>query len=154
MEESQKARKGDPGAFFGPQWGWGGFAPWCWKSKIWKSPLSGTLFCFKQPLTNTLYCALRFSSRGSNQTKANVSIQRLYTHTINNKGCTHNHLSFWSYVLVYVGRRSYQQFTNDSIQKSKASKYPRSVMNDIKVCLATNWWQLWLYNGRSAECLR
>ena len=47
--------------------------------------------------------------------------RRLYTPNINNKGCTRNHLSFWSYVLVCVGRSSCQQLTNDSIQKRKAS---------------------------------
>ena len=68
-------------------------------------------------------------------------------------------------MLVYEGRSSCQQLNNDSIQKRKASlviviapetKYPRSIMNDIKLCLATNWWQLWLHwrQEQSAEWLR
>ena len=53
-----------------------------------------------------------------------------------------------------MGRSSCQQLTNDSIQKRKQvwslllpqeTIYPRPVMNDIKVCLATNWWQLRLH---------
>ena len=38
---------------------------------------------------------------------------------INNKGCAQNHLSCWSYVLVYVGRSSCQRLTNDRIRKRK-----------------------------------
>ena len=77
----------------------------------------------------------------------------MYAPNINNKGCAHNHLSFWSYVLVYVGRSNCQQLANDSIQEIK---YPRSVMNDIKYV-----WQqtddcsgYTEDNGRPAECLR
>ena len=96
---------------------------------------------------NTLYCTLSLSSRGTNQAQTIVYVQRLYTPNINNKGCTRNHPSFCSYVLVYVGRSSYQQLTTDSTRGEKRvwslylpqeTKYPRSVMNDIKVCLATN----------------
>ena len=86
-----------------------------------------------------------------------VNIQRLYSPNTNSKGCTRNHLSFWSYVLVYVGRSSCQQLTNDSIHKRKQNwslklpkekNCPRPVMNGIKVWLATNWWQLWgRYHG-------
>ena len=42
------------------------------------------------------------------------SISKDYTLNKNSKGCTHNDLSFWSYVLVYVGRSSCQQLTANS----------------------------------------
>ena len=81
-------------------------------------------FLVLYPVTNShsqniLHCALKLSSRGTNQAQTKVNIQRLYTPNINNKGSIHNHLSFWSYVLVYVSRSSCQQLTKDSIQNRK-----------------------------------
>ena len=55
-------------------------------------------------------------------------------------------LSTWAGVvgnsLMTASRREKQVL---SLQLPQETKYPRSVMNDIKVCLATNWWQLWLH---------
>ena len=80
-----------------------------------KTPLFLTLYPVSNShLQNTLYCALWFSSRVTNQASTKISIQKLYTHNISNKGCTHNRLSFWSYVLVYVGRSNCQQLMSAS----------------------------------------
>ena len=99
---------------------------------------------------NTLYSASRLSSRETNQAQTNINVQRLYTSNINNKGCTHSHLSFWSNVLVYVGRSSCQQLTNDSIQKRKACFAPGNEIskasNELHQSMfGNNWWQLWLH---------
>ena len=68
----------------------------------------------------TLYCALRLSSRGTRQASTKVSIQRLYTPNINNKGCTHNHLSLWSYDCACLRGQEQLSATDVSIQKRKA----------------------------------
>ena len=70
-----------------------------------KTPISGTSSCFKQPLTkHSLLCFKEEQTRLRQRFPSKDC-----TPNINNKGCTHNHLSFWSYVLVYVGRSSCQQ---------------------------------------------
>ena len=84
-------------------------------SKVWKIPFPGTSPGFKQS-QNTLYCTLRLKEQTRLRQR---SISKDYTLNINNKGCTHDHLSSWSYVLIYVSRSSCQQLTNDSIQKRK-----------------------------------
>ena len=79
---------------------------------------------------NTHYCALGLSSRRTNQAWTKVNIQRLYTGNINNKGCTHNHLSFWSYVLVYMGRSSCQQLANRHLEE-KCKLAPWNKMSQV-----------------------
>ena len=85
MEESQKPESGGPKAerFF-------------FKLKVWKK-VSGTLSCFKQTLTiySWLYFKVFFQRNKAGSDKGFYS-KTLYTLNINNKGCTHNHLSFWS----------------------------------------------------------
>ena len=91
MEESQKT------------WKWGSEAESFFsKSKVWKTPFPGTLSCFKQLLTK--YSLLFFKSffqRNKPGPDKGLYTKTLYPN-INNKDCTHKHLSLWAYVPVYV----------------------------------------------------
>ena len=120
MEKSQKAWKWGPGLAM-PYRESGGKAPCTWRLFLnLKTLFPGTFSCFKQPLTKySLLCCKAFFQRNKpGLDKGQYPKTQVYT---SNKGCTHNHLSFWSYVLVSVGRSSCQQLTNDSIQKRKAN---------------------------------
>ena len=113
-----------------------------------KNPFPGTLSCFRQPLTkSSLLCFKVFFPEEQTRLRQR-SIPKDYTPNINNKVAhiitflSDMCLSTWAGAVV-----SNSQLTNDRIQKRKASsviviapgnKYPRSVMNDIKVCLVTN----------------
>ena len=88
------------------------------KSKVRKTSISWHFILFQTAIHKILFTVLEGFLLGE-QTRLRQR-SKDYTSKINNKGCTHNHLSCWSYVLVYMGSSSCQQFTNDSIQESKS----------------------------------
>ena len=133
MEESQKALNGDLGGTEDPQWGpgampwWGsgGEVLWSWRLSL-NPRYEKPHFLALGPVSNshsqtTLFFALKGFLPQEQTRFRQRSISKDYSPDINNNGCTLNHLSFWLYVLIYMGRSSCQQLTNDSTQNRKAS---------------------------------
>ena len=128
----------------------GGEASWNWRPFLnlrHEKPHFQTLYPLSNKHSqNTLYCAWRLSSRETSLAKAKVTIQRLYTPNINNKGSTHHHLSFLSYQLIYMRRYSCWQLTNDNIQKRKASLVTVTAPRN-KISKASNEWHQCMFSN-------
>ena len=87
-----------------------------------KNSISWHFILFKTTTHKKLFTVLEgfLPEEQTRLRQRSLSKDSVHNTNINNKGCTHDHLSFWSYVLVYMGRSSCQQLTYDSIHKRKA----------------------------------